>query len=489
MRIAIIGAGISGLVTTKVLTQYGHDVSVFERRSGLGGVWERSRHYAGLKIQSPREIYVYSDFPMPADYPEYPSAEQIVRYLESYATNFDLMRLIRFHTSVGSLQRDDARHGWSLEWSNQGTGATGREDFDHVVVCNGLFDRPIGVEIAGRDEFEAAGGQLLHSGEFRTAGMAAGRDVVVVGFGKSALDIAYAALPVARSVTLICRRTTWHMPLKILGFVKMKDLSYSRATEFWYGRNDNGLEGFVHRHARALVGLYWWWSELLVGIHTGLGRPRFRPPHSLRHSVGLATGAGFADNLRALRDGRFGFACGNLKRLDEDGVALDNGQTVPARLIVLATGFAPDVSLLALQDRQLLVQDNGDFRLFRHILNPDLPDLSFNGYNGTTAVPVTSEVAAHWIAAWLAGRIERPDRPSMNASIDEDLAWRREHLPASNRFGHFAAPFNFAYLDMLLADMKLPPADAKRPPWHRFNAILDPADYAFLNDPVPQPER
>lgn len=489
MRIAIIGAGISGLVTAKVLVQYGHDVSVFERRSGLGGVWERSRQYAGLKIQSPREIYVYSDFPMPADYPEFPSAEQISRYLESYAARFDLARLIRFDTGVGTLQRDAAGRGWSLEWSHQKTGTSGREDFDHVVVCNGLFDRPLAVEIAGRAEFEAAGGQLLHSGEFRDAGIAAGKDVVVVGFGKSALDIAYAALSVAQSVTVVCRRTTWHMPLKIFGFVKMKDVAYSRAAEFWYGRNAKGLEGFVHRHARPLVRLYWWWSELLIGMHTGLGRRRFRPPHPLRHSVGLATGAGFTDNLRALRDGRIGLARGNLARLGEAGVALHTGQTVPARLVVLATGFAPDVSLLAIQDRSMLVQGNGDFRLFRHIINPDLPDLTFNGYNGTTAVPVTSEVAAHWIAAWLAGRIERPGRASMNASIDEDLAWRHENMPASNRFGHFAAPFNFAYLDTLLADMRLPPADANRPHWHRFNAILNPADYAFLNDPATQAKR
>jgi dimethylaniline monooxygenase (N-oxide forming) len=481
MRIAIVGAGISGLVTAKVLAQSGHDVSVFERRNGLGGVWERSRHYAGLKIQSPREIYVFSDFPMPADYPEFPAAEQIVRYLESYAAHFDLTRLIHFGARVESLQRRTNRHGWLLRWSNRATDASEQEEFDHVVICNGLFDRPLAVDNPGRAEFESAGGQVLHSSEFLDTGVAADKTVAVVGFGKSALDIAYASLPLAARVTIVCRRTTWHMPLKLFGFIKVKDLAYSRAAEFWFGRKATGVEGFVHRHAQPLVRLYWWWSELLFGVHTGLRQRRFRPPYSMRQSVGLATGAGFADNLRALREGRIGFARGGLARLSRSGLQLDTGQTVPAQLVVLATGFTPDVSLLPPEDQNRLVKADGDFRLFRHIVNPDLPDLSFNGYNGTTAVPVTSEVAAHWIAAWLAGRIAPPTREQMNRSIEDDLAWRHQHMPASDRFGHFAGPFTFGYLDTLLADMGLPPADAGRPGLRRFNAILNPADYAFLN--------
>ena len=69
----------------------------------------------------------------------------------------------------------------------------------------------------------------------------------------------------------------------------------------------------------------------------------------------------------------------------------------------------------------------------------------------------------------------------MNAAIDEDLAWRREHQKASHPLGHFAGPLTFYYLDMLLADMGLPPADSKHPALARFNAILNPKDYAFLS--------
>lgn len=123
----------------------------------------------------------------------------------------------------------------------------------------------------------------------------------------------------------------------------------------------------------------------------------------------------------------------------------------------------------------------GDFRLYRNMVNPQLPDMTFNGYNGTTAVPLTSEVGAHWIARWLDG-MDRPDAQTMDTRIDEDLQWRRANLRASVRFGHFAAPFTFAYFDTLLADMTLPPVDANRPLMARLNAMLNPKDYLFLHD-------
>ena len=481
MKVAIIGAGVSGLVTAKVLAANGHTVTIFEQRSGPGGVWERSRHYAGLKTQSPREVYVFSDFEMPRDYPEFPSAEQVLRYLESYAEKFDLYRLMKLGSRVISMRRrDDGQQGWRLELDESGAPAQSG-DFDHVVLCNGLFAKPVTVDIPGRREFEASGGSLLHSVEFRSAALVAGKTVAVVGFGKSALDVAYEALRVAKQVTVVCRRTVWHLPYKIFGVVRVKYFSYARSTEFWFGRRTTGLEGFLHRRAPLLVALYWRMTELILGWHLGLLRRRFRPPHSLRDSIGLATGAAFADNLRALRNGRIGLSKGDIARLSPQGLVLDSGQIVPSEVVVLATGFEPDLALLSPDDRSKIMTSSGDYRLYRHMVNPHLPDLTFNGYNGTTAVPLTSEVGAHWIARWLDGRIARPDARTMNERIDEELAWRRARFRASDRFGHFAAPFTFGYFDAMLADMNLPPADSGRSAFARFNAMLNPKDYAFLN--------
>lgn len=337
MKIAIVGAGVSGLVTGKILAANGHAITIFEQRSGIGGVWARSRHYAGLKTQSPREVYVFSDFEMPHTYPEFPSAEQVVRYLESYAETFDLNRLIRFGALVTALRRRESG-GWRIEWAERRDEPIRAEDYDHVVVCNGLFTKPVVVEIPGQREFEDCGGQVMHSVAFRRAEIAAGKAVAVVGFGKSALDIAYEARKVAKRVTLVCRRTVWHLPYRLFGVLPVKYLAYSRSAEFWFGKRTQGFEGFLHRRARILVHLYWAMTEFVLGWHLGFLQRHFRPPFSLRESIGLATGAGFADNLRALRNGQIGFAKGNIAKLSTGGLLLDTGQSVPAELVVLATG-------------------------------------------------------------------------------------------------------------------------------------------------------
>jgi dimethylaniline monooxygenase (N-oxide forming) len=83
MRIGIIGAGVSGLVTAKTLIEYQHDVVVFEKEKELGGVWCPSRHYPGMTTQNTRDTYAFSDFRMPKEYPEFPSGAQVFDYLKN----------------------------------------------------------------------------------------------------------------------------------------------------------------------------------------------------------------------------------------------------------------------------------------------------------------------------------------------------------------------------------------------------------------------
>ena len=88
MRVAVIGAGVAGLATAKVLTQAGHVVRVYDRTPDVGGVWSATRRYPGLTTQSPKAQYALSDFPMPDDYPEWPTGEQVQRWLAAYTERF-----------------------------------------------------------------------------------------------------------------------------------------------------------------------------------------------------------------------------------------------------------------------------------------------------------------------------------------------------------------------------------------------------------------
>ena len=96
VKACIIGAGPSGLVSAKVLRE--HDVAFdwFELGSGIGGNWRygndngRSAAYESLHIDTSKERMEYSDFPMPAEWPDYLHHTQVLEYLESYAAHFRL---------------------------------------------------------------------------------------------------------------------------------------------------------------------------------------------------------------------------------------------------------------------------------------------------------------------------------------------------------------------------------------------------------------
>jgi acyl-CoA synthetase (AMP-forming)/AMP-acid ligase II len=71
-RACIIGAGLSGLVAAKVFLSRGYEVVVVEKGPEIGGVWAPSKSYPGVCTQTPRDLYCFSDFPMPRSYPEWP---------------------------------------------------------------------------------------------------------------------------------------------------------------------------------------------------------------------------------------------------------------------------------------------------------------------------------------------------------------------------------------------------------------------------------
>ena len=81
MKIAVVGAGFAGLASAKVLTEFGHQVVVFDKAPDVGGVWSATRRYTGLRTQNNKGSYSFSDLPMPKHYPEWPTGEQVQAYL------------------------------------------------------------------------------------------------------------------------------------------------------------------------------------------------------------------------------------------------------------------------------------------------------------------------------------------------------------------------------------------------------------------------
>ena len=485
MRIAIIGAGFAGLVTAKVLRQYHHDVTVYEKAPDVGGVWSAVRRYPGLSTQNNRDSYCLSDLPWPSTYPEWPHGEHVQTYLEAYTRLFNLEDVVHLSTEVVSardVSDDPANSRWEVRtrpvtWDMDSgvmhqeafaaDDAASMEDsvveeFDAVVVANGIFSRPFIPTFEGQEEFLAGGGQIWAPSQLRSAEEWEGKDVLVLGYGKSACDIAFEVADTApRSTTVVARQLIWKVPKMILGKLNFKYLLMTRQAEslFEY-QHPTPFEKVFHGPLKfvrdgMLNGVQW------ATVRTDRLDKIGLVPHGKFERVGRSTvsntTAGFFDavhdgKLRVIRET-------HVTRLGwEDGAGyadLSSGERVPADFIIAATGWCQEAPFLGPEVEQQILDERGNFALHRYILPHDVPGLFFCGYNSSFFSPLSAEAAAWWIAEYLDGGITVPPVAERRRSVAERLRWMEWRTENHHARGTNVVPFSMHTIDEKLADMGL----------------------------------
>jgi hypothetical protein len=200
----VIGAGPVGLGMAKAMGEHGIDYVQVEATDHVGGNWAHGV-YDTAHIISSRKTTEYSDYAMPASYPDFPSAKQMCAYFEDYAAQFGLLERIRFETKVVSVTPEAG--AWRVTY------ADGAADlFKGVVVCNGHHWKrrfPPWVE--------AYEGEVIHSKDYKTPDDLRHKRVLVLGGGNSGCDIISEAARVSSMAHWSLRRGYWFMPKTLLG--------------------------------------------------------------------------------------------------------------------------------------------------------------------------------------------------------------------------------------------------------------------------------
>ena len=216
-KVCVIGAGPSGLTAAKNCLQYGIDVKVFEKNNKVGGNWVfnaktgHSSVYNNTHIISSKVWSEYEDFPMPADYPDYPKHDQVQQYFESYATHFGVMENISFETTVTKVEKI-SEYEWHVDYQNE-QGEKSSEVFTHLMLANGHHWKPNHPEYDG--EYT---GQYMHSHDFKGVDDSwKDKKVLVIGAGNSACDVAVESARVADTVSMSMRSPQWFIPKFMFG--------------------------------------------------------------------------------------------------------------------------------------------------------------------------------------------------------------------------------------------------------------------------------
>ena len=453
--VAVIGGGVSGLAAAKAFDEKGHRVIGFERSHDFGGVWELSRSYPDVQTQSPKDLYCYTDHPMPEDYPEWPKGPQVHAYLHSYAAKHRLSRLFQLNTNIKSMdRRADGKPGWTL--TIEAAGRTRTEDFDFVAVCTGQFSEKNILTHPGQEDFVAQGGQVMHSSEYTDPSIVKGKRVVVLGGSKSATDIAVnAAKNGASQVHMVYRENVWRVPY-FVGGINFKRLLYMRAQEQQFNTWGKGpLRRAVAAVFKPLVWANFRGLETLLKTQLGLKKWDMVPDVPIEKDISCSVPIVTPGLFDTFKDGSVRPVRTTYERYDGSQIVLENGEKVDCDLSILAVGWKLGVPYLAQEYQDKLIEQDGQYRTYRLSVNPDLPDMGFVGFNSSFCTILSTEMIANWLVRYADGQLEnQPSRSDMEANIDMMLNWKRNERPAAQVYGgQCSAPFHFKHFDELLADI------------------------------------
>ena len=207
-RVAVIGAGASGLAGIKCCLDEDLEPICLERTSHIGGLWYYSEDVVDGQgsvsrttvINTSKEIMCYSDFPIPKEFPNYMHNTKLMEYFRMYSKAFDLEKYIRFGSEVKTVSRTDdfSTSGcWNVVINDRSTGKTETEVFDAVLLCtshHAVRNKP---RFKGDDVFR---GRILHTNEYRNYKGFEDKTIVVVGIGNSGGDAAVDFSRIAKQV-------------------------------------------------------------------------------------------------------------------------------------------------------------------------------------------------------------------------------------------------------------------------------------------------
>ncbi len=199
----------------------------------------------------------------------------------------------------------------------------------------------------------------------------------------------------------------------------------------------------------------WRGLESLLKLQLKLGHCNMVPETRIEDGVNCSVPIATPDFFPMVADGRIKAVRGTFDRYDGKTIVMTGGERVDADVAVLAIGYKLGVPFLPDAYREKLVDPDGQYRLYRLIANPDLPDMGFVGFNSSFCTVLCADLAANWLVRYADGQLARqPSAAEMRDNIAMMLHFKRVERPAAGVYGGLCvAPYHFKHFDELMTDI------------------------------------
>ncbi|XP_068678273.1 flavin-containing monooxygenase 5-like [Montipora foliosa] len=444
MRVAIIGAGASGLTCIKACNDDGLEPVCFEAEDEIGGLWhftEEERHssvYRSTVINTSKEMMCYSDFPIPREFPPFMHHRKVMEYLHLYAKAFDMYKFIRFRTKVVEIRKTpdfDESGKWEIlfrELNGADPEVVKVEIYDAVMLCVGHHSEPSWPtpSFPGQDEFQ---GLKMHSHSYKDFKPFENKKILIVGIGNSGGDIAVELSRHTPQVYLSTRRGAWVLsrmwkngePFDQAVFSRFFSILPIKAVEFFSTKVLNSR--FDH--------------EVFS----------LRPQHSLMSQHGMVN-----DDLphRIITGGIV--VKPNVSHFTKTGAVFDDGSELhDVDVVIFCTGYKIGFKCI---DQSILPVSDNKVDLYKYVFTPNLskPTLAVIGcVQPAGAIFPLSELQARWATQVFSGKKFLPSKDVMMDHIEKKRKKMAQRYYASKR--HTVQVDYIPYADEIAAEVGCKP--------------------------------
>ena len=338
-RVAVIGAGMSGVLMAIRLRQAGiDDITVYEKGDRVGGTW-RENSYPGLRCDVPSHHYCYSFDPNPEWTNYCSSGAEIRQYFEDSATRFGVMDRIRFNTAVIEGRWGDGQ--WHIKLSD------GSEDkADVLISAAGILHIPAYPAIAGISTFEGA---MFHTARWDHSVALEDKRVGIIGTGSTAAQVIAELAGKTRHFSIFQRTPQWVIQVPNPRFsVKQKKRfrAYPFLLRWHYEKLRMQLAALMNgaimgKDPMARQALEAGLEANLATVHDPELREKLRPDY-LAGCKRLVMSPNFYE---AVQRPNTDVVTAKIDRIEPDGLRTADGRLHPLDVIILATGFDPNAFL------------------------------------------------------------------------------------------------------------------------------------------------